>query len=724
LNIRNAGRRTFVALVLLLSLQGSPSGQVQTFEGTLTIIWGDPSPGSTVVPATRYTLVLPDGREARLQISGREASLADSLYMRPVTVTGQLLQGDAALAADPLDAGAIAVSSIAPSTRAATPGDGVAIQAAATGQKKVIYLLAKFPEDASVPHPPSFYLELNNGNVPPPGSLVPATINGFFKKASWNQLEWIGDVGGVGGVGAPGGWLTLPYTRSQYFGCSSGCAQGAIEDHAMAEGRAQGINFALYDQVNFVFSNDIGGAFGGGRFSQIEGKFLGMTWIGPDGQEPWVYAHEFGHSLGLQHTGWVYYPYDSPWDAMSGGMIGPTTLACGSYLKALNGYMPTPLWCREPGSSFIAEYTENLGWLPPSNIVVTDTVTPATVTLEALSAPLGAAAKMIKICLPGFVCSGPPGPPTIRRYLTIEARVRGLGATSQYDNGLPGDGVIVQLVGQNLPSGPCNRDGEWPLIAPIDATSGDYDFSTCPRGPRFAPSPPNWGLYNAQLLEGQSLSIPTAGIRVDVTSRTGSSYTVSIVPLPIPAITGSPADALITAGQTATFTVVASSATPLTYQWYMGEKGITTRPIAGATSSSYMTPPRQATSRYWVRVTNSFASSDSTSARAIVMFSDNTLVPGATPIRAIHVIELRSRVDALRLRFGLPTPYNWNTPVLTPGISTISGDEVRQLRNALLETSNAASAPFPIFTDPVAVGIVKALHFDELRSVVHNLEER
>jgi hypothetical protein len=709
--MRCARLRTLVVLSAILGFPRGVLGQAATFDGVLTIVWGDPSPGSTVGAVTTYTLVQPDGRTARLLLSGQD-SLAESLFLRPVTVTGQMLQA-AAAANDPLDAGTIAVTSIA-------PGAQVAAQAVAAGPKRVIYLLAKFPDDTGVPHPPAFYLELNNNDLPPPGSPVTATVSGFFNKASWNQLQWLGDVGGVGGVGAPGGWLTLPNPRSHY--CSSGfCVYTVMGDDAMAAGRAQGINFALYDQVNFVFSNDIGGAFGGGRFSPIEGKFLGMTWIGPDGQNTWVYAHEIGHSLGLQHTGWVYYPYDSPWDTMSGGPIGASA-PCGSYLSALNGGKPKTLFCPEPGSSFIAEYTENLGWLPPSNIVVTDTVTPRTVTLEALSLPLGAATKMIKVCLPTFACSGPPGSPATRRYLTIEARVGGLGSTSQYDNGLPGDGVIVHLVGQNRPFGPCNRDGEWPLIAPIDATPGDYDFSTCPRGPRGAPFP-NYGLFNAQLSPGQSLTIPTAGIRVDVVSRAGASYTVSIVPLPIPTITTPPANTVISGGQSATFTVVASSDTPLTYQWYVGEKGDTTRPIVGATSSSYTTPPRTTTARYWVRVANTHGSTDSTSARATVAFSDNTLVPGVTIVLAIHITELRSRVDGLRSRFKM-APYVWNDPVLIPRVSRISGDHVRQLRNALIETSGAAGASFPVFTDPVAVGIVKAVHFDELRNAVHALEER
>jgi immunoglobulin I-set domain protein len=53
-----------------------------------------------------------------------------------------------------------------------------------------------------------------------------------------------------------------------------------------------------------------------------------------------------------------------------------------------------------------------------------------------------------------------------------------------------------------------------------------------------------------------------------------------------PAITTQPANQTVGAGQTATFSVVATGTPPLSYQWQKG-----TSAIAGATSTSYTTPP-------------------------------------------------------------------------------------------------------------------------------------
>ena len=48
-----------------------------------------------------------------------------------------------------------------------------------------------------------------------------------------------------------------------------------------------------------------------------------------------------------------------------------------------------------------------------------------------------------------------------------------------------------------------------------------------------------------------------------------------------PTISTQPSDQSVAAGQTATFSVVATGATPLTYQWQKG-----TTPITGATSAN------------------------------------------------------------------------------------------------------------------------------------------
>ncbi|HMK86319.1 MAG TPA: immunoglobulin domain-containing protein [Steroidobacteraceae bacterium] len=65
----------------------------------------------------------------------------------------------------------------------------------------------------------------------------------------------------------------------------------------------------------------------------------------------------------------------------------------------------------------------------------------------------------------------------------------------------------------------------------------------------------------------------------------GGGNSNSFTQASMPQITTQPASETVTAGQTATFSVVATGTAPLTYQW---QKNGT--PITGATASSYMTP--------------------------------------------------------------------------------------------------------------------------------------
>src|ERR1700694_4354364 len=83
-----------------------------------------------------------------------------------------------------------------------------------------------------------------------------------------------------------------------------------------------------------------------------------------------------------------------------------------------------------------------------------------------------------------------------------------------------------------------------------------------------------------------------------------------------PAIAIEPSDQQVPAGQAATFTVSATGATPLTYQWQRNAS-----PIAGATAQAYttgVTTPGDTRSRFAVVVSNASGSTTSRSATLTV----------------------------------------------------------------------------------------------------------
>lgn len=77
-----------------------------------------------------------------------------------------------------------------------------------------------------------------------------------------------------------------------------------------------------------------------------------------------------------------------------------------------------------------------------------------------------------------------------------------------------------------------------------------------------------------------------------------------------PSISGTTGGGTVTAGQQATLTVTATGTTPLSYQWYSGTSGNTANPV-GTNSNSYQTPPINAPSNFWVKVSNGCGSANS-----------------------------------------------------------------------------------------------------------------
>ncbi len=100
-------------------------------------------------------------------------------------------------------------------------------------------------------------------------------------------------------------------------------------------------------------------------------------------------------------------------------------------------------------------------------------------------------------------------------------------------------------------------------------------------------------------------------------TATSNAATLTVNAAPVaPTITTQPANQTVTAGQTATFTVIASGTAPLSYQWQKNGAN-----IAGAASSSYTTPATTSFdngARFTVVVSNSTGSVTSSAATLTV----------------------------------------------------------------------------------------------------------
>jgi hypothetical protein len=104
-------------------------------------------------------------------------------------------------------------------------------------------------------------------------------------------------------------------------------------------------------------------------------------------------------------------------------------------------------------------------------------------------------------------------------------------------------------------------------------------------------------------------------------------------------------------------------------------------------------------------------------------FADTVITAGVTTIRAIHLVELRIRIDRLRSRLELPA-YGWSDAAVTSAVTPIRAAQINELRTALLQAYAAVGQPEPIFTDQSinSTMVIRAVHFNELRAAIVALE--
>jgi hypothetical protein len=105
-------------------------------------------------------------------------------------------------------------------------------------------------------------------------------------------------------------------------------------------------------------------------------------------------------------------------------------------------------------------------------------------------------------------------------------------------------------------------------------------------------------------------------------------------------------------------------------------------------------------------------------------FTNDPVLVRSTPIKAVHFAELRTAVNTVRSRFGLPAP-SYTDPEIVPAVTPVRRVHVLQLRTALNEAYQAAARALPAYTDnglTAGQTPIAAVHLDELRAAVRALE--
>jgi hypothetical protein len=101
-------------------------------------------------------------------------------------------------------------------------------------------------------------------------------------------------------------------------------------------------------------------------------------------------------------------------------------------------------------------------------------------------------------------------------------------------------------------------------------------------------------------------------------------------------------------------------------------------------------------------------------------FSDDPLVAGVTPIRAVHIVELRQAIDQVRAVAGLRASV-WTDATLTAGVTSARGVHVVELRVRLDEALTRLGYGTSAYTDAASTPgsvVIRAVHLIELRTRV------
>lgn len=159
-------------------------------------------------------------------------------------------------------------------------------------------------------------------------------------------------------------------------------------------------------------------------------------------------------------------------------------------------------------------------------------------------------------------------------------------------------------------------------------------------------------------------------VRATNIGGTVDSATAAVAIRVAPAITTQPGSTTVSSGGTATLTVAASGTSP-TFQWYVGNTGVTTSPISGATSVSYTTPALTVTTSYWARATNPAGTADSSAATVTV-----AIAPAITTQPVSVTINSGTATTLSVAASGTSPTFQWysgNSGVTTAPISGATG---------------------------------------------------
>ena len=222
--------------------------------------------------------------------------------------------------------------------------------------------------------------------------------------------------------------------------------------------------------------------------------------------------------------------------------------------------------------------------------------------------------------------------------------------------------------------------------------------------------PGGLSLTSGGLLSGMPTTSGDFTLTVRVTDSASTTaqgtFALHVTGCTAPLITLQPRSAIISSGETATLSVIATGTAPLAYQWYLGLSGDTSNPV-GANATTLTTPALTTTTSYWVRISNTCGYTDSATATLTTGAAVSSVwVPVASHTPGLRNSQWRSDLGLLNvgavtanveIAFYGSDGVVTNTTYVPPGVQSILSDVVGQL-------GGSGSGALEIFSDqPIMV---------------------
>ncbi len=186
----------------------------------------------------------------------------------------------------------------------------------------------------------------------------------------------------------------------------------------------------------------------------------------------------------------------------------------------------------------------------------------------------------------------------------------------------------------------------------------------------------------------------------------------------------SPTNLIATVNSSSSVTLAWNSVPTATfYTIYRESPGTPFVSLGTQTTSTFIDNTVAPNTSYLYRVTSNNAAGTSVPSNVdlatTVIFTDVPLTP-ATPIKATHITELRTAVNAVRALARL-SPYSFTDATIIPGVTVIKAVHITELRAALDAARAALALPTLAYTDvPMTPQVtpVKSIHIIEVRNGV------